>query len=650
MNTTRPAVRVSVRTVNVGRLGGLDGEVLSPSAGASVVFGGNEAGKSTWADAVCTVVAGPSQQAPRRQRFGAVDQRLEVTGELHAADRTGRVEHRFQVTTRSRRSAANQPIRWDGPAPIEVTLSADEYRGLYLVSAEDVFGADVMTRLMEVSGVSDAASRFDAGSAISTLALSARAAASSRAERSRSVRAVDADIAAALSNLARCEAEVSRFAELTREAEGLETSLRDARARVIANDAERVERERTAGRIEGELSALGDDTSAWARLAVSAPSLHRLLARRSEELEAPLDTVGGYSAAPPSAAQRPVEVVGSARRAVGRLGVPALAAWATAAAVLGALEATRPLGIAVAVMLLAYVAWARLGPRATGNPPRPTERTDSPTTAVEDARGAATSATSADEDLERLLHDVGVHPRDWGAAHDARLAEEVQRTRRRAELYGELDALASTAPNDVQSVVDEEAVEALSRRHAQVLVELDALRASTERVDLAQHVEDLRSERASLAAESLGAALAASALSAAVADHHDAGGGVLAVASGVLDELGGRWRAVRLGPAKTIEARSDDGRWLAGAALSTGARSLVYLAVRTALVELDTARQGVALPVIFDDPLVHLDPTGRLSAIAIIERLRARHQVIVFTCHPTLAGALADAGFIRHDL
>lgn len=66
--------------------------------------------------------------------------------------------------------------------------------------------------------------------------------------------------------------------------------------------------------------------------------------------------------------------------------------------------------------------------------------------------------------------------------------------------------------------------------------------------------------------------------------------------------------------------------------LSQGTRDMVALAVRLALAE--TALADGEAPLLLDDPLVDMDPHRRAAAARAIAAYAARHQVVLFTCHP----------------
>ena len=85
-------------------------------------------------------------------------------------------------------------------------------------------------------------------------------------------------------------------------------------------------------------------------------------------------------------------------------------------------------------------------------------------------------------------------------------------------------------------------------------------------------------------------------------------------------------------------ARLDDSR------LSDGARALLYLALRLAFTEADAERRNIALPILCDDPLVHLDDARRPGAIRLLAEASTSHQVVLFTCDASTASLAEQNG------
>lgn len=79
--------------------------------------------------------------------------------------------------------------------------------------------------------------------------------------------------------------------------------------------------------------------------------------------------------------------------------------------------------------------------------------------------------------------------------------------------------------------------------------------------------------------------------------------------------------------------------------LSTGARALLYLALRVAMAEHDAESRGVRLPLLCDDPLVHLDDERATEVVRVLKAAsEAGHQVVLFTCHLRTVHAAQNAG------
>jgi uncharacterized protein YhaN len=82
-----------------------------------------------------------------------------------------------------------------------------------------------------------------------------------------------------------------------------------------------------------------------------------------------------------------------------------------------------------------------------------------------------------------------------------------------------------------------------------------------------------------------------------------------------------------------LEALDERDVRVDAANLSTGTVQQLYLCMRFGLAE-EFADRGTSLPLIMDEVLVNFDPErARAMARAIVD-VSARHQVLLFTCHP----------------
>ena len=86
------------------------------------------------------------------------------------------------------------------------------------------------------------------------------------------------------------------------------------------------------------------------------------------------------------------------------------------------------------------------------------------------------------------------------------------------------------------------------------------------------------------------------------------------------------------------------------ASLSTGARALLYLSLRVAMAEYDTERRGVALPLICDDPLVHIDDERASAAMGLLADASKSRQVVLFTCHERTVEVAKSMGVATHRM
>ena len=92
-----------------------------------------------------------------------------------------------------------------------------------------------------------------------------------------------------------------------------------------------------------------------------------------------------------------------------------------------------------------------------------------------------------------------------------------------------------------------------------------------------------------------------------------------------------------------LRIRSRKGTY-AKAKLSLGGRSGLNFALRLATVETESSKLPVRLPLLLDDPLVHVDDVRRPRAFQVIGDLAKNHQVLYFTCHRQHADEAIDAG------
>jgi len=105
------------------------------------------------------------------------------------------------------------------------------------------------------------------------------------------------------------------------------------------------------------------------------------------------------------------------------------------------------------------------------------------------------------------------------------------------------------------------------------------------------------------------------------------------LASTAVDQWSGVEVRVDGADSTSLMVNLADGSVIPAVALSTGARALLYLSLRVAMAEHDTQDRGVALPLICDDPLVHIDDERAEAAMGLLAEASKSRQVVMFTCH-----------------
>ena len=94
---------------------------------------------------------------------------------------------------------------------------------------------------------------------------------------------------------------------------------------------------------------------------------------------------------------------------------------------------------------------------------------------------------------------------------------------------------------------------------------------------------------------------------------------------------------------RTITVTDASGRDRRPAELSRGTREQLYLALRFGLIR-EFGEHAERLPVVVDEALVNFDPERARLAAGAFAQLSETNQVLVFTCHRTIADMFADVG------
>ena len=94
---------------------------------------------------------------------------------------------------------------------------------------------------------------------------------------------------------------------------------------------------------------------------------------------------------------------------------------------------------------------------------------------------------------------------------------------------------------------------------------------------------------------------------------------------------------------QTITVTDTSGRDRRPSELSRGTREQLYLALRFGLIR-EFGEHAERLPVVVDEALVNFDPARASLAAGAFAKLSETHQVLVFTCHHTIADMFANEG------
>ena len=87
---------------------------------------------------------------------------------------------------------------------------------------------------------------------------------------------------------------------------------------------------------------------------------------------------------------------------------------------------------------------------------------------------------------------------------------------------------------------------------------------------------------------------------------------------------------------ESISVVAPDGTTKTPDKLSRGTREQLYLFLRFGLIQ-QFGEQETSLPVIVDEVLVNFDPKRARRAAEAFAQLARTNQILVFTCHPTMA-------------
>lgn len=95
------------------------------------------------------------------------------------------------------------------------------------------------------------------------------------------------------------------------------------------------------------------------------------------------------------------------------------------------------------------------------------------------------------------------------------------------------------------------------------------------------------------------------------------------------------------GNIQNIEVQYKNGSSVSDFNLSSGAQSLVYLAMRIAVMHQE-ASNGLSIPLLCDDPLIYMDDDRTRLALQMLKEASVGHQIIYFTCKKEILNLAKD--------
>jgi energy-coupling factor transporter ATP-binding protein EcfA2 len=95
------------------------------------------------------------------------------------------------------------------------------------------------------------------------------------------------------------------------------------------------------------------------------------------------------------------------------------------------------------------------------------------------------------------------------------------------------------------------------------------------------------------------------------------------------------------GKIENIEVRKTDDSVVLDSQLSSGAQSLLYLAMRVAIMQQE-ATNGLSIPLFCDDPLIYMDDDRTRLALQMLKEASIGHQIVYFTCKKEILNLAKD--------
>lgn len=235
------------------------------------------------------------------------------------------------------------------------------------------------------------------------------------------------------------------------------------------------------------------------------------------------------------------------------------------------------------------------------------------------------------EELQRQLQDMAGSP---GAL--AEMERELAAGKDHARELSELQSTLAGLEEELQRLLEDMA--ALKN-------EMTALETGEELARARQQREMLRESLAEAARRWQTAVLARGLLDLAREKHErERQPAVLAQASEYIGPMtGGCYTRVvaPVGAAQMLEVEEPGGRRVPARALSRGAAAQLYLSVRLALAR-HLGRVLTPMPVILDDVMVDFDAERLRGALRVLDQAAEEQQVLLFTCHQHILSAVRE--------
>jgi DNA repair exonuclease SbcCD ATPase subunit len=417
------------------------------------------------------------------------------------------------------------------------------------------------------------------------------------------------------------------------------------------------------GRI-AELKAVAAELAGYAGFpAVDLPRLRRLVAEAEEavgQAEALAEAAAGLGAADLRRARSAPVGAGNPLPTVAAVAAGLLLVGAAGAVALGYLLPGGALALlAAGALALWWMARSRAMQAAAEEEARTRALRSEQEAARRRAEAAAVRAQQSRDEVAAVLAAAGVAD---VAAFEAAVVKHDRWQRARDEAGALEAAVGAQLGDDLAARVEalrarvrggrpahlpaSEALQAevrrLEARRADLTARVSDLGARVETAldevadtaDLRRDLDALHEQKVAYDEELAAIQLAASTLETVAGEMHRDFAPRLNTAMGEVAAglTGGRYRTVRVDEEGALRIITGDDRTVAVGSLSGGTADQLYLGLRVALLDLLTGGQE-SVPLFLDDPFVQYDDERAEAAMEFLRDLSRRRQVVLLTCH-----------------